>query len=110
MFHDGKPYEWVDEYQRDWLGQPAPPMGLLEERILELESLGLLDEEDLPGEPSSVRQFATASLLHRKPPYFVTIDDQLLVYRDILESRYGMIIISIPEAIMLLQKNDAPPN
>lgn len=99
----------LPQYQQ-WMDQPAPPAGLLEERVLELEHLGLLDEEDQPGIPSSIRQFATASLLHRKPPYFVTLDDDLLERRDLLESRYGMIIYSIPEAIMLLHDNDGPLN
>lgn len=98
------------ETTMQWMGQPAPPAGLLEERVLELEDLGLLDEEDLPGVPSSVRLFAAASLLHKKPPYFVTVDDQILSRRDILEPRYGMIIISIPEAVMLLRETDGPPN
>ncbi|HEY3376077.1 MAG TPA: hypothetical protein VGL77_01165 [Armatimonadota bacterium] len=93
-----------------WIGQPLPPAGLLEERVLELERMGLLDVEDLPGVPSSIRQFATASLLHKKPPYFVTLDDDLLEFRDTLEARYGLMIFSIPEALMLLREIDGPPN
>jgi len=87
----------------EWMGQPAPPLGLLEERVLEMESLGLLDEADEPGGLSGVRMFAIASLLHRKPPYFVTMDDRLLEFRDILESRYGMSIFSLSEALGVVQ-------
>ena len=93
-----------------WLNQPAPPAGLLEERILELEQMGLTDLVDFQGEISPVRQFALASLLHVKPPYFVTYDDELLAFRDELELKYGMMIYSIPEAIMLFREIDGPPN
>jgi len=110
MINDGKHIRIDTQFHSPWMGQPAPPAGLLEERVLELEELGLLDEEDLPGLPSSVRQFAMASLLHRKPPFFVTVDDQLLACRDILESRYGMMIFSISEAIMLMRESDGPPD
>ena len=109
MAHEGISMRQVLQ-QGEWMGQPAPPAGLLEERVLEMERLGLLDEEEMPGIPSSVRLFALASLLHHKPPYFVTLNDQLLEYRDQLESRYGMRIFSLQEAMMLLRESDGPPN
>jgi hypothetical protein len=94
----------------EWRGQSAPPAGLLEERVLEMETLGLLDEEETPGEPSSVRMFAMASLLHHKPPYFVTLNAKLLENREMLESRYGLLIFSLSEALMLLHDGDGPLN
>lgn len=90
--------------------QPAQPPWLLEGRVLELERMGLSDEEPFPGMASSARRFALASLLHHKPPYFVTHDDAILVLRDVLECRYGLKILSIPEAIMLLHEANGPPN
>lgn len=108
MTHEGKLFELDAVFVNKWLDQPPPPAGLLEERILELERLGFIDDEPNTGIPSGVRQFALVSLLHRKPPYFVTADDQLLNSRDSLEIRFGMIIISIPEAMMLLKKFDEP--
>ena len=110
MTHEGKLFELDTVFVNQWLDQPAPPAGLLEERVLELEALGFIDDEETTGLPSGVRQFAMVSLLHRKPPYFVTIDEQLLNSRECLEERFGLIIISIPEAMMLLKKFDGPPN
>jgi hypothetical protein len=105
-----KPLRQLSDMHRQWVRQPSPPVGLLEERVLELESLGLLDEEDVPGAMSGVRQFAITTLQHHKPPYFVTFDNQLLEFRDVLEARYGLPIFSIREAIMLLRDIDGPPN
>lgn len=110
MMHDGQPFGRQSSSHLQWMGQPAPPAAILEERVLELEQLGLSDDDDFSGEPSSVRLFATVSLLHKKPPYFVTFDEDLLLRREILEVRYGMEILSIPEAIMLLRDLDGPPN
>ena len=91
-------------------GQVNPPAGLLEQRVLELERMGMDDKEEMPGVPSSARQYATASLQHRKPAYFVTYDNSLLKHRAALESRYGLTIFSVYEAALLLQPDDAPPN
>ena len=91
-------------------GHLPPHPGLLEQRVLELERMGMPDEEEMPGIPSSARQYATASLQHRKPAYFVTYDNILLEHRDALESRYGLEILSVYEAALLLQQNDGPPN
>lgn len=110
MNHDGKQLHYIQQHLAPILGQPAPLAGLLEERILELESLGLVDEIDFTNEPSSIRQFAIASLLHCKPPYFVTLDPQLLEFRELLETRYGLSIFSVQEAILLLRETDEPPN
>ena len=92
-----------------WTGQVAPHPGLLEQRVLELESLGMIDVEEMPGMPSSVRQYAIASLQHTKPAYFITYDDALLAHRDEVEPRYGLAILSVYEAMLLLRDND-PPN
>ena len=110
MLYKGKSMRLDDLIQHQWTPQFAMPEGLLEQRVLELERLGLVDIDDLPGMPSPVRQFAIASLQSQKPPYFITIDDDLLDCRDILEVRYGMHILSIPEALMLLKDQDGPPN
>lgn len=104
------PIQLANLLQSQWQGQLLLPAGLLEERVLELESLGLLDVEEMPGVPSNMRQFAIASLKHNKPSYFITLDEELLDHRDELENRYGMDILSVPEAIMLLRDNDGPPN
>ena len=93
-----------------WAGQPTPHPGLLEQRVLEMESLGMLDLEEMPGVPSSVRQFAIASLQHTKPAYFITYDDVFLAHRDDLESRYGLAILSVHEAMLLLRDPNEPPN
>ncbi|HEX2951277.1 MAG TPA: hypothetical protein VHV83_17170 [Armatimonadota bacterium] len=93
-----------------WLQQPAPPATLLEARVLELEHMGFADDEEEPGIPSSIRRFAIASLLHRKPPYFITTSDDLLACRDTLEAKYGMMIFSPQEALMLLRDSDGPAN
>lgn len=108
MTYEGKLFEIDSVFVNKWLDQPPPPAGLLEERVLELERLGFVDDEPTTGLPSGVRQFAMVSLLHRKPPYFVTVDEQLLDSRESLENRFGMTIISIPEAMMLLKKFDEP--
>ena len=110
MNHDGKPLRFSQQLLAPLLGQSAPLPGLLEERILELESLGLVDDVEITDEPSSIRQYAMASLLNSKPPYFVTLDPQLIEFRDLLETRYGLMIFSVPEAIMLLRETDEPPN
>lgn len=93
-----------------WIGQNPPLPGLLEQRVLELEGLGMLDAEDMPGVPSSIRQFAIASLQHTKPPYFITYDPELLTHRDALETRYGLAILSVHEAMLLLRATDGPTN
>jgi hypothetical protein len=93
-----------------WVGQVAPHPGLLEQRVMELESLGMSDLEEMPGVPSTVRQYAIASLQHTKPAYFITYDDMLLTHREELETRYGLAILSVYEAMLLLRDNDAPPN
>lgn len=89
---------------------PAPPSALLEQRILELERLGLQDMEREPGIPSSVRQFAITSLRHCKPPFFITYDEEILDVRDCLEDQYGMCIFSIQEALLLMREEDGPIN
>jgi len=93
-----------------WAGQTSLHPGLLEQRVLELESLGMSDAEEMPGVPSTVRQYAIASLQHTKPSYFITYDDVLLSHREYLETRYGLAILSVYEAMLLLRDNDAPPN
>lgn len=91
-------------------GQPSPPAGMLEERVMELESLGFADNADSPSEVSSLRQFVIASLMHTKPEYFVTTNHELLARREFLETRYGVTILSLPEALLLLRDWDGPPN
>lgn len=93
-----------------WLGQPEPPSTLLEERVLELEQLGMSDMEEMPGIPSSARQFALATLRHHKPLFFITFDDNMLINSDALEARYGVKILSVSEAILLLRDSSGPPN
>ena len=91
-------------------GKTIPPAGLLEQRVLELEFLGLDDFEEMPGIPSSLRQFAIASLQHTKPAYFITGDEDLLFIRTELETRYGLMVLSIQEAMLLLRDLHEPPN
>jgi len=93
-----------------WVGQSIPPIGLLEQRVLELESMGLVDVEEIEGIPSSLRQYAIASLQHTKPAYFITSDDELLLHRDAVETRFGLMILSIYEAMLLLRDGNDPPN
>lgn len=93
-----------------WLSVPRLPLTMLEQRVLEIERMGLLDVEDEDGMPSSARQFATASLRREPPPFFITLDDELLRVRDVLEARYGLRILSFPEAILLLRETDGPLN
>lgn len=93
-----------------WSGQIAPHPGLLEQRVLEMEGLGMTDTEDMPGVPSSTRQYAIASLQHTKPAYFITYDEDLLAMRDVIEPRYGLTILSIQEAALLLRDTHEPPN
>jgi len=101
----------IDQLLLDqWVGQPNPPATLLEERVLELEYIGVADEEELPGIPSCARQFAISSLQHHKPLYFVTFDDQMILLRDVIESRYGVKILSVSEAILLLRDTHGPTN
>jgi hypothetical protein len=102
--------DFTDLLQSQWRGLPAPHAGLLEQRVLELEHLGMVDIEEIPGIPSSMRQYAIASLQRSKPPFFVTHDDELLFHREILEGRYGLKILSIQEAILLLRETNGPPN
>ncbi|MHB9132191.1 MAG: hypothetical protein ACYDBB_14040 [Armatimonadota bacterium] len=92
-----------------YLRQTAPLAGLLEERVLELEQLGM-EDVDTGVEMSAPRQYAFASLMHQKPPYFITSDDELLERRDVLEARYGLAIFSPFEAMLLLREDDGPPN
>ena len=106
----GKPIDLEMMLMHQWAGQAAPHPCLLEQRVLELESLGMSDLEETPGIPSNVRQFAIASLQHTKPAYFITYDDVLLAHRDQLESRYGLAILSVYEAMLLLRDNESPPN
>ena len=69
-----------------------------------------LDVEDADGLPSSARQFAMASLRVTPPPFFITMDEELLTFRPVLEARYGLRILSFPEAVLLLRETDGPPN
>lgn len=92
------------------MSYPAPPSVLLEQRILELERLGLQDMEHESGIPSSVRQFAITSLRHCKPEYFITYDEEILDRRESLEGQYGMSIFSIQEALLLMREEDGPVN
>jgi len=111
MMNDpGKPMELETILMHQWAGQAIPHAGLLEQRVLELESLGMSDDEEMPGVPSTVRQYAIASLQHTKPAYFITYDDLLLAHRETLETRYGLAILSVYEAMLLLRDNDMPPN
>ncbi|MHB9025701.1 MAG: hypothetical protein ACYC7E_16285 [Armatimonadota bacterium] len=87
-----------------------PPPTLLEQRVFELELLGLADVEEELGMPSSVRRFAAVSLQSAKPSFYITTDRELLRLRDVLEYRYGMSILSISEALLLLHETDGPPN
>ena len=87
-----------------------PPAGYLEQRVLELECMGLEDFEEMPGVPSSLRQFAIATLQHNKPAYFITGDEELLFMRDELEGRYGLMVLSIQEAMLLLRDLHEPPD
>ena len=104
MLYDSESVERVTQMvQSQWRHEPQPPPTLLEQRVLEMEHLGLQDEEEEHGIPSSIRQFAIVSLRHHKPSYFITLDDQILSNRDTLEYRYGMSILSVYEAIMLLR-------
>ena len=64
--------------------------------------------EEVPGVPSMARQYAIASFWKSAVPYFVTFDDALLIRRDMLEDRYGLKILSIQEAIMLLRDTHGP--
>jgi hypothetical protein len=83
---------------------------MLELRVMELEHMGFVDAESLPGEPSSMRQFALATLMDDEMRIFITLDDELLGRRDDLEHRYGMNILSVFEALLLLREDDGPPN
>ena len=104
MLYDNESIQRVTQLvQSQWHHEPQPPPTLLEQRVLEMEGLGLLDEEEAPGVPSSIRQYAMVSLRHHKPSYFITVDDQILSYRDMLEFRYGMPILSVFEAVILLR-------
>jgi hypothetical protein len=106
----GKPIDLEMMMMHQWTGQALPHAGLLEQRVLELESLGMSDAEEMPGVPSTVRQYAIASLQHTKPAYFITYDDLLLAHREELETRYGLAILSVYEAMLLLRDNDTPPD
>jgi len=110
MFDHVKPSDIVAIMHDQFVGHIAPHAGLLEQRVLEIERMGLEDEEEAPGVPSSARQYAIASLQHRKPEYFVTYDAVLLAHRETLEMRYGLTILSLYEAALLLQQNDSPLN
>ena len=94
--------------QGQWRGRPSPPPVFVEQRILELEKIGLTDVEDMPGVPSMTRQYAIASFWRKNLPYFITFDDELLGRREILEDRYGLAILSISEAMMLLRDINGP--
>ncbi len=96
--------------QAQWLGASQMPATLLEQRVLEIERLGLHDIEDVDGMPSSARQFAMASLRAVPPPFFITLDDELLHFREMLEARYRLRILTFPEALLLLRETDGPPN
>lgn len=108
MFHRGGQFVLQHELMSRWLAQPPPPAVLLEQRIIELEDLGLVDVEETPGQPSAVRQFAIMSLLRERPPFFVTMDRLMLQFRAVLEYRYRMPILSILEAYLLLRDADRP--
>lgn len=84
--------------------------GLLEQRVMELESFGLVEEAEAPVIPGSVRHFAIISLQENKPAFFVTADDGLLQHRMMLEDRYGVEILSIHEAFLLFRGADGPSN
>ncbi|OPZ87429.1 MAG: hypothetical protein BWY76_00468 [bacterium ADurb.Bin429] len=100
----------TDLMKAQWVEGARMPATLLEQRILEIERLGLLDVEDADGLPSSARQFAMASLRVTPPPFFITMDEELLTFRPVLEARYGLRILSFPEAVLLLRETDGPPN
>ncbi|HOF89026.1 MAG TPA: hypothetical protein PLZ36_13130 [Armatimonadota bacterium] len=100
----------TDLMKAQWAAGARTPATLLEQRVLEIERLGLLDVADADGLPSSARQFAMASLRATPPPFFITMDEALLAYRPVLEARYGLRIFSVPEAALLLRETDGPPN
>lgn len=110
MIDSGRSSEVESVLLNQFMGQMPPHAGLLEQRVLELEGMGMDDTEEMPGVPSSARQFAIASLQHTKPAYFVTYDPALLSHRDELEIRYGLPILSVYEAALLLKDFDGPPN
>jgi len=93
-----------------WMENMVPPAVLLEQRVLEMESMGLIDSNDPESIPGNMRQYAIASLQHSKPEYFVTCDDEMLLRREALESRFGVVILSVYEAMLLLKDTDGPPN
>ncbi len=66
--------------------------------------MGLVDTEELEGVPGNMRQYAIASLQHSKPDYFVTCDDEILLRREALELRFGLAILSVYEAMLLLRR------
>lgn len=84
-----------------------PPV-LVEQRILELEALGLADDATSPEMPSTARQYAMASFQRATLSCFITMDEALIMMRDLLELRYGLKILSVPEAIMLLSDTHGP--
>ena len=84
-----------------------PPV-LVEQRILELEALGLADEATSPEFPSTARQYAMASFQRATLSCFITMDEAFIMMRDLLEFRYGLKILSVPEAIMLLSDSHGP--
>jgi hypothetical protein len=108
MYERGRQADVGELIARQFCGQVVPPAVLLEQRVLELEGIGLSDAEEEPGIPSSLRQYAIASLQHSKPEYFVTFDGDLLAARDVLEPRYGLVILSVQEAVLLLQPGGGP--
>ena len=110
MYERGRLANLESILMSQWVGHSIPPAGLLEQRVLELESMGLLDIEEMDGIPSSLRQYAIASLQHTKPDYFVTGDDELINRREALESRFGLMILSMYEAMLLLREGNDPPN
>ncbi len=110
MLTNGKRVDLEHILLDQWAGQSTPHAGLVEQRVLELEHMGMLDAEEMPGVPSSLRQYAIATLQHFKPEFFITYDDELLSHRDALELRYGLVILSVHEAMLLLRESNDPPN
>ena len=103
-------FEMMRTLRRQTAFQPIPPAGLIESRVMELERMGLEDIDEAPGELNSVRQLAIASLLGEKSSFFITADDEILDRREALENRFGLTILSVQEAFMLLRESSDPPN
>jgi hypothetical protein len=97
--------------QAQWSDLPAYPATVVEERVHELETMGLVDDAAFDAVPGTVRQYAIASLRCSAPlPFFIATDEALLERREALEARFGVRIVTVPEAMLLLHEINGPPN